>query len=285
MSRTSLREVAQSEFKVITLICRNQIATWQYGGTINIDANGTEAFRGIYKLPLPQGWDCNRPTYLAVESVDIYGIPYGQSSGSSQIPYFFQVRSNALAGEAVYEAKRFRGPINYDHPIGSGVYNEMSTSYPYTTTENGEEVEVAQSNLLQSIPNPIVYSSQHDLATANAMANVYDASMAGLDLDSYVTSVGYKINWSKPVDYTSLGHKLTLNSGQTMVDLYITAGGDIGNKMPPDYGGVRYEHRLRLINYPCPPGGDYHVGPKRDTTGSSGGGWQVVLKIYQPSQP
>ena len=160
----------------------------------------------------------------------------------------------------------------------------MGAAYPYTTTAGGEEVEVSPSNLLQKIPNTVVLDWQYDWAYANTLANIDTADVEGLAISNYSTDDWYKLHWSKPVDFTSLGHKLTLNSAQTMIDLYISAGGDIGGQYPAGYlpDGEDYEHRLRLKAFPGPPD---KTGPQRDNTGMNGGYWCAVLKIFQPALP
>ena len=278
MSKTSLKEVADSELKVVTLVCRQQVATYAGGGEPSVGSN-TSAYKGTYKLQLPQGWDCNRPTYLAVEAVDIYGIPMGYDplTSSGQIPFEFQLRSDALTGEAVYEAKRWRGDIN----VGDGDDTAAAT---YATTDGGDEIEISPSNLLQTIPNTQVLNQIRDNTNINASANCNLTGRATgaaypVDLDNFISNYFYKVNWRKAVDFTSLGHKLTLNSAQSMIDLYFTANGDIGNTYTD---GTVYENRLKLMNAPCP---DAKIGPSYATAGVSGGGWTVVLKIYQPSFP
>ena len=278
MSRTSLKEVAHSELKVVTLICRQQVATYAGGAEPAVGSN-TSAYRGTYKLQLPQGWDCNRPTYLAVESVDIYGIPMGYDplTSSGQLPFEFQLRSDALAGEGVFEAKRWRGDIN----VGDG---DDTAAAPYATTDGGHEIEISPSNILQTITNTQVLNQIRDNTNVNASAN---CNLNGrpselpsvVDLDNFISNYFYKVNWKRAVDFTSLGHKLTLNSAQSMIDVYITANGDVGNTYTD---GTVYENKLKLMNAPCP---DAKIGPSYATGGVSGGGWTVVLKIFQPSFP
>jgi len=278
MSRTTLKEVAHSELKVITLVCRQQVSDYVGGAEPTVSSN-TSAYRGVYKLQLPQGWDCNRPTYLAVASVDIYGIPMGYDplSSSGQIPFEFQLRSNAFTGVGVYEAKRWRGDIN----VGDG---DDTAAAPYTTTVGGDEVEMSPSNLLLNIPNPQALNQIRDNTNINASANCNLTGRATgaaypVDLDNFISNYFYPVHYSRPVDFTSLGHKLAMNSGQTMVDLYFTAGGDVGNTYTD---GTVYENKLKLMNAPCP---DAKIGPSYATGGVSGGGWTVVLKIFQPALP
>ena len=275
MSKTEKEE--NKGLKVVTLICKQEVDTWRYGDPAG--TNSTEAFRGVYKLDVPEDWNLGRPTYLAVESVHIFGIPLGTDDTNGQVPWTFEVRSHALAGEGVLEAKRWRGPISHGE---GGFYNEMGDAYPYTTTEGGDEVEMSQSNLLQIIPNDKILNWNYDNQFANAYANIYDASSSGVDLNNYTSNSFYKVNWEKAVDYTSLGHKLNLNSSQSMIDVYISAGGDIGGQYHAGYLplGEDYEHRLRLMNFPGPP---EKLGPQRDNTGMNGGFWCVTLKIFRPA--
>ena len=59
MSKTTLNEVGNSLFKVLTIYCRQEVSDWN---GVLAEGSNTSAYRGRYKLSLPQDWDCNKPT-------------------------------------------------------------------------------------------------------------------------------------------------------------------------------------------------------------------------------
>ena len=250
MSRTSLKEVGESLFKVLTIYCRQEVSNWN---GVAAEGSNTSAYRGRYKLILPQDWDCSKPTYCAVESVSIVGLPV-----ADEMPRSFAVRSNAFAGENVLEAKRWRQDID----VG-GVGTAAS---PYGLNADTNEVEVSTSNLLALIPNTMFLNYAFDT----------DIPAAG-----YLSRNFYKVDWKQDVNFTSLGNKLTLSSAMSIFDLYISSNYDVDTPYSSGYAGTTpaNNYKVPLLNRPTQAG---TTGPTALNSSSVGGGFTIVLKIYQP---
>ena len=257
IQNTSLQEVGGSLFRVMRVICRQQNTS--YTGAEARMACDTSAWKGNFVLKFPQDWDCNSPTVVAVESVNILGIPRETDSSTSvQQPISFSIRSNALASAAVMEAHRFRGPIDAAVAGAALPFSETSTDF----------IQAQKSNILQVIPNTSLLDLYFDyLADQNLLDN------------TYASWYFYKLNWSQPVNLLSAGNILSSSVATTgVMDIMITADFDY-----PQQGagaGTAFDARLLTALNINPSAGGFNAGGLQGG-GFVGGSWNCVLVFYQ----